>query len=252
MVKEICQFSSKGLVRENNEDKIALFNFQHQGEEWVCLAVADGVGGHNSGEYASEMAMTELEKSLQSLETEDEPHEFLGQILNRINEKVFHASQSAPEYEGMGTTLTVALIRDLDLYIAHVGDSRAYLYVGDKMIRLTEDHSIVGAMVQSGKITVEEARTHPRKNLILRAIGFEKDVNIDYFYHKLLPNDWIILMTDGLSDLLSEEKMEKVLIEEKENFMTVFNSLVMELGAKDNFSLVAVAVGGESSHEFNQ
>jgi protein phosphatase len=247
MISKILKRTAKGLVRKRNEDNITVFDFIFKGEDWKCLAVADGIGGHNAGDLASAIAIDILQKILQKPNEDYEITSLIKEIINQMNDTIYERSKEDPDYDGMGTTLTMALINRDNLHVGHVGDSRAYLLRDNNLERLTQDHSIVGELVRSGQITKEEAMKHPRKNLILQAIGLEEDLQIDYRLVNLSNGDYIILCTDGLSDLLSDDEISDVILNfGEENALDIYVDLIVERGAHDNYSIIiAKWLGGD-------
>ncbi len=186
-----------GRVREGNEDSYL--------SDEPLFAVADGMGGHKGGEVASQLAVEILEHESR------EGTVALGQQLRDANAAVFDRSQSDTSVQGMGTTLTAVVIRDMVASFAHVGDSRAYLLrVGD-LRRLTDDHTLVNRMVKSGEISEEEAEVHPHRSVLTRALGTEPDVTVDEFTVTLMDGDRLLLCSDGLTGMATEEQITAIL-----------------------------------------
>lgn len=238
MISKIEKRSAKGLVRQANEDNIAVFKFTNKGVKWYCLAVADGIGGHNAGDLASSIVVKELERIITSDINKSNVSETIKNAIQKINDIIYNKSLKNESYQGMGTTLTMALLNKDNLHIGHVGDSRAYLFRDHKLDMLTQDHSIVGELVKSGKITKEEAMNHPRKNIILQAVGLEGDLIVDYVNKKLLDQDLIILCTDGFSDLISDEEIEETFNKHGDQAVNILSQLVIDRGARDNYSII--------------
>lgn len=238
MISKISKRSSKGLVRKRNEDNITNFSFKGAGSVWECFAVADGVGGHNAGDLASSIFVEKIQELLVSNINNFETKDLIKAVIKDINSIIYEKSLEEENYEGMGTTITMALINEDNLHIGHVGDSRAYLFRDNHLEMLTQDHSIVGELVQSGLISKEEAMNHPRRNIILQAVGLEENLRIDYIYEKLMNNDLILLCTDGFSDLVSDVEIKLELNENEERAIDVLTKLVVERGAHDNYSVI--------------
>lgn len=197
-----------GRVRKENQD----FVFASDKPVGVLpnlYAVADGMGGHNAGERASSYAMEVFVKSLRRMR-ENNPVKAIRMAMERANRKVLEEAGSVSKYEGMGTTMVAATIVQRTLYVANVGDSRLYL-VNDKIRQITRDHSLVEEMVRRGGITREEARCHPDKNVITRAIGVDDTVAIDFFEVSVKPGDVILLCTDGLSNMLQDAQIHQII-----------------------------------------
>jgi serine/threonine protein phosphatase PrpC len=186
-----------GQVRDGNEDSFLL--------QEPLYAVADGMGGHRGGEVASNLAL-ETVKRLFSAQEGD-----LTEQVEQANRAVFERSKSDREVQGMGTTLTAALVLDDRVRLAHVGDSRAYLYRGDRLHLLTEDHTLVHRMVQEGELTEEEAETHPHRSILTRALGVDGAIQVDEGMVKLEDGDRLLLCTDGLTGMLTDEEIASVL-----------------------------------------
>ena len=240
MALQIHKLTDTGLVRQNNEDSIKTFSFIYQDRTILCLAVADGVGGHQAGDVASSLAVTMLEQRL----TNNDPNQALDKLLAEaivdINNYVYNQSLVNENYGGMGTTLTVALIDGKHLLVGHVGDSRAYRFSKNELKCITSDHSLVGEMVKKGQLSREEARNHPRRNIILQAIGLEETVDVDIYKEHFEELDSLLLCTDGLSDLISEIELLDILKnkESQNEVLSTLKNLAVARGAHDNFSII--------------
>jgi protein phosphatase len=189
--------SDIGRVREGNEDSYLL--------EPPLYAVADGMGGHRGGEVASQLALETVEHMF---------HEGRGTLSEQVreaNRAVFSRSAADRKVTGMGTTLTAAMIQDDVAHLAHVGDSRAYLLRADGFRQLTEDHTLVGRMVKAGEITPAEADVHPHRNVVTRALGTEPDLEVDELDLGLLEGDRLLLCSDGLTNMVTEEQIQAIL-----------------------------------------
>jgi len=221
-----------GLVRSVNEDDYLIGD--------GVFAVADGLGGHEAGEIASQMAIRML-KEFKPPENGD-PAGALAEALEGINRAVYKRSVADPSCEGMGTTLTVLLITGDTAYIGHVGDSRAYLVRDGRLHRLTEDHSIVGELIRMGMLSEPEARAHPQRNLLTRAIGTQPDVEIEVGYCKLGPGDRFLLCTDGLTGAVDDGEILRVMASAQDPRSAVDQlvELAMRGGGHDNITAVAV------------
>jgi len=235
-----AKMTDTGLVRPNNEDCIGEFQFSYGPVKVNCLAVADGIGGHQAGDIASKLTIEYLQDYLHNLEDNRDLSQVLMDVFSKINQLVFREATRRPDYEGMGTTLTSALIEGKNLWIGHVGDSRAYLYREPSLQCLTEDHSVVGEMVRNGQLTREEARLHPWHNIIQQAIGLDPTVDVAIYKADLLAGDILLLCTDGLTDLLSEEELKTVISKSKvpDLILNELHSIAIERGAYDNYSII--------------
>ncbi|MGE5573146.1 MAG: Stp1/IreP family PP2C-type Ser/Thr phosphatase [Bacteroidota bacterium] len=222
-----------GLVRSLNEDDYLVGD--------GIFAVADGLGGHEAGEIASQMAIRIL-KEFKTPPEDDDPGVALTEALERVNRAVYRRSVDDPACEGMGTTLTVLVISGDRAYIGHVGDSRAYLVRDNKIHRLTEDHSIVGELIRMGMLSEPEARAHPQRNFLTRAIGTQPDVEIEVGYCRLGGHDRFLLCTDGLSGAVDDSEILKVMAsaEDPKSAVDQLVELAMCGGGRDNITAVAV------------
>lgn len=193
-----------GMVREVNQDYVFVTEAPI-GNLPNLLVVADGMGGHRAGEYASRLAVEVLKQEL-AASTEESPEAMIKNAITRANERVLEAARQDAKLSGMGTTLVAATVIDRTLYFANVGDSRLYL-LSDDIKQLSKDHSLVQEMVRLGGINQEEAKSHPDKNIITRAIGAKDDVDIDFYEYRLKKGDIILMCTDGLSNMVEDEEM---------------------------------------------
>ena len=196
-----------GVKRNMNQDFVYASD-QHVGALPNLLIVADGMGGHNAGEYASRYA---VEAMVDYISQSDQtlPVSLLRGAVEAANESVLSHAMSDRNMEGMGTTLVAATVVDDCLYIANVGDSRLYI-LDDWIEQITRDHSLVEEMVRAGALTPENARTHPDKNVITRAVGMNGKIRADYFDVPLSPSDIILLCSDGLTNMIEDEKILKI------------------------------------------
>ena len=192
-IVELAARSETGPTRDHNEDRYLAAN--------GLLAVADGMGGARAGEVAAQMAVDSLETVGREAEVED-----LADALRRANDDI-HAAASEPDKSGMGTTATAGVVRGSRLLLAHVGDSRAYLWRDGTLEALTEDHSVVAELIRSGQLTHAEAAAHPHRNVITRALGAAPSVEIDTPEQGLLAGDVILICSDGLSGAVPDRQI---------------------------------------------
>ena len=194
-----------GRRRRRNEDA------------YVCepplFAIADGMGGAQAGEVASRLAAAVLEEQALDRSPAEDGEERIEELIREANRRVFQRANEDAATSGMGTTMTVALVDGETGAIAfgHVGDSRAYRVRDGELEQLTQDHSLVGELVRSGKISPEEAETHPQRSVITRALGTEADVDVDTFTREAEPDDLYLLCSDGLTDMLSDREILELL-----------------------------------------
>ena len=197
-----------GTRRSNNED--AFFVMKNDG----IYILADGVGGTNSGEIASRTAVNEVAQYFEDhplvAEGKEEICTELFTAIKRANFRVYDMSQRFPSNRGMATTMVVACIRGKDLFLANVGDSRAYLFENGNLSQLSEDHTYVNALVKAGVISEKEAETHMDKNMITKAVGAEQEIKPDFFHVTLTEEAILLLCTDGLYGEVPDDEMVKV------------------------------------------
>jgi len=253
-VLEVASATDPGMVRSNNEDSIA----SDASKGFVVLA--DGMGGYNAGEVASGMATTVITTELQGLldkrpayaVDEGTGKTFAEQILReqiaKANGSIYQASQSQPQYAGMGTTLVVALFYDNRLSVAHIGDSRLYRQRGDEFKQVTKDHSLLQEQIDAGMITLEQAKKSANKNLVTRALGIDPTVEPEIHEYDALPGDIYLLCSDGLCDMVSDEDISMVLQTLGANLQLCVHQLVQmanDNGGRDNVSVILVRVKRE-------
>jgi protein phosphatase len=226
---EIVAKTDTGLQRRENEDaKFA---------RAPVFVVADGMGGAQAGEVASKIAVEAFEPSLPD---DGNPEEQLAARAREANKQIYNISQEQRERAGMGTTLTAAYLGDRDLAIAHVGDSRAYLFRDGQLKRLTQDHSLVDELVRRGKLTAEQAAEHPQRSIITRALGPEEEVEVDTWTYPLRADDVVLLCSDGLTSMVSEEQVAQTL-ESARSLEEAGRELIRqanEAGGRDNITVV--------------
>jgi protein phosphatase len=239
--------SNLGLVRNRNEDDVEVF----VKDDTILLAIADGMGGHPSGHIASKMVLKCLKIAFNSFETTIEKADakkWLANVFESINNVINEESAKTPEYQGMGTTLVMALISPRYILIANVGDSRAYITTLDhKLMQITEDHTLVAELYRQGELSQEELEAHPNKNILMQAIGTEPEIVVDIFDLEGGTPHQILLCTDGLTDMVSNEKIEEILMLSND-LELVGKSLIAEAnnnGGKDNISVALWTSGKE-------
>lgn len=231
-----------GQVRTINEDRAVIERLPGG----IVLAVlADGMGGHQAGDVASQTAVDLVVQALAGQEQDlpaGEQEKRLRAAIVAANADIYARSISRPELAGMGTTLVVALAGPERGVIAHVGDSRAYLLRSGQLDRLTEDHSLVNELVRSGQISPEEAEGHPRRNVLTRAVGTEPDVVPDMHEWVWSPGDTLLLCTDGLTNMMSEAAISG-LLQETDDVEAVADKLLeaaLAAGGDDNITVIVV------------
>jgi len=241
-----------GPVRENNEDALML------DPEAGVFVVADGMGGHAAGEVASSMAVRVLHETLAGAVDPDETRlvrdvsasdpsdimrERLRYALNQASVQIRRAADARPELRGMGTTAVVLVIDGERAHLAHVGDSRAYLFRGGQLERLTRDHSVVQNEIDQGRLTPEQARRLPHRNILYQSVGFHGPVEPDTTTRPLQPGDLFVLCTDGLTDVLDDASLEALLrqrADARDDLADVLVEAALDSGAEDNVTVVCV------------
>jgi len=230
----VLSFSEKGCIRKNNEDSFLML------PEQGFYAVADGMGGHRAGEVASSTALQELGEWVpQLVGLEDQALEKgMIEAFVQANRVVYEASTTQSENAGMGTTLTVLLVRGKTAVIAHVGDSRAYLWRDEGLTSLTVDHSLVGELVRLGQISPEEAEKHPQRHVLMRAVGADREIEVDCRSISLQTGDVFLLCTDGFTNVISDQELAEEFLEQDswEERFEKLRKLTLERGAPDNFT----------------
>lgn len=236
-----------GQKRSNNQDYVNKFA-NKSGQ--VLIVLADGMGGHKAGHIASEVTVTDLGREwvkTDFTEGDWEPiRTWLVETIQAENKKIYQMGQSE-DYKGMGTTVeAVALVGDYAIF-AHVGDSRIGLVREGKYHLLTSDHSLVNALVKAGQLTEEEATNHPQKNIILQSIGQEQDLDIDLGIQQLFPGDYLLVNSDGLTNMVATETIEGLLVDdltldEKADYLIGEANFS---GGLDNITVALVQIGGE-------
>ena len=205
---QIWGMTDAGNIRQQNQDSFSIVHFSR---ERALMIVCDGMGGAKSGNVASSLAVEvftdEVRRSQKLATSPERAAEILKSALELANKAVYEQAQLSADYEGMGTTLVAALILLETAVIINVGDSRAYLFSKSGVKRLTTDHSIVEYMVQRGELTQEQAKNHPGKNVITRAVGTEPSVEGDIYLQKLHRDDCLLLCSDGLSNVMADQEM---------------------------------------------
>lgn len=233
--------SDVGQRRKVNEDAAGYFESKNN---IPLMMVCDGIGGHNAGEIASAMALTSIGQAWEKTEFNDieEVYQWLIQKITEVNEAIFTRSAQYEDLYGMGTTVVVASIIGNQLMIANVGDSRAYVLRNFQLKQLTEDQSLVNALLKSGEITPEEAENHPNKNIVTQSLGVTSSVEIDFVRMTIKNEDTLILCSDGLSDMLSLEEIRNVMNHYSDVEQQVEKAVqeANEAGGRDNIT-VAIA-----------
>lgn len=246
---EYFGITDKGRVRPTNQD---IYRLEVRPEkESAFVLVCDGMGGANAGNVASRFAadsfLADAAGALDSAPDEIMRHKTMLHALEKANDTVFGLAGRQPEFRGMGTTLVGAFVQGREASILNVGDSRAYLFDGETLRQVSEDHSYVEEMRRLGRISAEDARTHPQKNLITRAVGVDATVDGDLFEVELRDTAILLLCSDGLTDMVEDEKIAEVLakagtLEDKGRELL---TLALEGGGRDNITVALFTRGAK-------
>lgn len=242
--------TDKGKRRSNNED--ACYVIPHR----KTFVIADGVGGSNSGEIASRMAVMEVANFVDKNRLEDDAseadiREYLMNSIYSANAAIIKSSKKFEQNRGMATTMVVSYINRGKAYICNIGDSRAYLFRNDKLVQITEDHTYVNSLLKAGVITSKEAKNHDKKNMITRAVGAEENIDIDFFVTPISVNDVIIMCTDGLYGEVDDEEMKRMIARKKAmgDLCCDFIEMANDNGGGDNITVICLKVSEDDLDE---
>ena len=239
---KVCGKTDVGLRRHENQDTFAV----EQGEKLLIAVVCDGMGGAEGGQIASSLAVETFMKEIRALLRADmtagQLRELASFCVAKANTAVYQRALQEPAYQGMGTTLVSAVAGERDAVICNIGDSRASLIHNGEMMRITHDHSVVQTLVENGDITAEEARTHPNRNLITRALGPDETTLCDAFDVSFAHGDKILLCTDGLVVTATDEEICRIVCADKraEEKLDDLIALAKAQGAPDNVTAVLI------------
>ena len=228
-----------GKCREINQDYISVSE-EPIGNLPNLFLVADGMGGHKAGDLASEYTVAKVQeavsKSMQTI-----PHQILKGAFQYANQKLLEKAGESDSYTGMGTTLVAATVKNDAVYVVNVGDSRLYK-IGDKIEQITEDHSLVEEMVRMGEISKEQARNHPDKNIITKAMGVSDTVEPDYFDTDLQKGECLLMCSDGLTNMVSDRQIKEI-VELRTDLESCAKELIRaanQNGGRDNIAVVLI------------
>ena len=235
--------TDKGNVRDSNQDAYAVGEFS---DEVVWSVVCDGMGGAAGGNIASALAVKvigdKINASYRNQMRDSSIKNMLDSALTAANIEVFDFAEAQPDLRGMGTTVVCAIVRDNQAYIVHAGDSRAYVINNGNIRQITTDHSMVQDLLLRGKITPEEAEHHPNKNIITRAVGVNKAIEIDFEQIDLEDDDTLLICTDGLSNYVSNDEMLELMSDGKHYaFADRLVKKANENGGGDNITVVVIS-----------
>lgn len=233
--------SDKGKVRIQNQDSI----YVPEKNEYNLYIIADGMGGAKAGDVASIKAIEYIKEYIKNNyvdQGDTKIKEMIRESLIYANEKVYSLSEENKEYEGMGTTVIVVLVYKNKMYIGHIGDSRLYRIRNNFIRKITKDHSYVQKLIDDKTITKKEAKDHPRRNMLLKALGCEPIVEPDVMMKKIEPNDYVILCTDGLTNLVKDKEILLVTnnLKQTKKICEKLVDLANERGGYDNISVIVI------------
>lgn len=243
---QIATRSDIGLVRQGNEDNLYVAGEDCDRDgEGILVGVADGMGGHNAGEVASQVAAETLNSYYQVKLPELTPEERLAETIRRANDRILDLSNQNMDLQGLGTTLTALLLKGQEAYVGHVGDCRIYLWRRGELLQITNDHSLVQEAVREGILTPEQARVHPQRNIITRALGTQDSLDVDTMKLDMQPGDIFLLSSDGLHGLMEDNEIEEIIRLGNGSVENITEELIhtaLEEGGTDNVTVVLVKV----------
>ncbi len=232
--------TDSGKVRTHNEDSVVITrNASHE----YLMVVADGMGGHKAGEVASSMVVSSLGNrfaSLSSIGTKEEAVVWLKEIIDEINLKILKYAEEHVEASGLGTTCVCAILTDTFLIFGNIGDSSGYVKKKGKLYKVTKDHTLVNMLVETGDLSEEEAKMHPQKNVLMKAMGASEKVDIDIFDVEI-DIDEIFLCSDGLTNMITKDQIEKVLNDSDLLIEQKVNKLIMKSNSRGGSDNITVA-----------
>ena len=254
--RKIGMLTDVGQVRTVDEDSILAadlsFGVNSESSKFLLLAVADGMGGHAKGEEASKIALNAIASAVIPDLLNNTPFtKILEKGIQNANQDILDYTAENPEASGMGTTSVCAVVKDNQIHLANVGDSRAYRVSDDEICRVTKDHSYVQALIDEGDITEEQAREHPRKNEITRAVGIMPSIEVDTMKLTLDSDESLLLCCDGVIAHLSDDDIHKI-IRDSPDPQTACKEIVdlaNERGGSDNISLIILSSEGSDTKE---
>lgn len=245
---ETFYLTDTGIVRNHNEDSVIIIK---NSDDSILMAVADGMGGHKAGEVASSLAISYLSnRFMESFFKMNKAGavEWIKTCVNEINGQIFKYTEENPESKGMGTTLVMAIITEEYILFGNIGDSSGYVMKDNKLHKVTHDHTLVNLLLAAGELTQEEAKNHPKKNILMNALGINDPIEIDVFDCNM-DIDEILLCSDGLTTMLTDDTIEKVLLED----ISVSEQVVKLIkkannrGGNDNISVACLKRNNEGS-----
>lgn len=236
-----------GKVRSHNEDSV---NIVENSNGEFLVVVADGMGGHKAGEVASSLAVNELSKrfsELSSIGTKEEAVIWLKEIIDEVNIKILKYAEEHIDASGLGTTCVCSIITNEFLLFGNIGDSSGFVLKKGKLYKVTKDHTLVNILLENGELTESAAKIHPQKNVLMKALGAAEQIEMDIFDVER-EVDGIFLCSDGLTNMLTVEQIEKILNDEELELEEQVGKMIMKAnmrGGNDNITIACVRFGGE-------
>lgn len=235
--------SDIGKAREMNQDS---FYVSEENDEIKLFILADGMGGYKGGEIASKLAVVSAKNFITNnfpniIKEKEEILKLISDAIEYANFVVYEKSKESPEISDMGTTLDICLIYNNKVFMGHIGDSRVYRIRKNVIRKLTNDHSYVAQLVKEGKITKEEAYNHPRKNMLLKAVGCSSLVEPDVMYKGFIKDDILLMCSDGLTNMLKDEEIYQILLENPDKPVDILIKKANDAGGSDNITAIIVA-----------
>ena len=236
-----------GKVRSHNEDSVTII--ENRSGEYLVV-VADGMGGHKAGEVASSLAVNELSKrfgELSSIGSKEEAVIWLKEIIDEVNIKILKYAEEHVDATGLGTTCVCSIITNDFLLFGNIGDSSGFVYKKGKLYKVTKDHTLVNILLENGELTESAAKVHPQKNVLMKALGAAEKIDMDIFDVER-DVDGVFLCSDGLTNMLTVEQIEKVLNDENLDIQEQVSKMIMKSnmrGGTDNITIAYVRFGGE-------
>ena len=234
--------SDVGKVRKVNEDS---YYIPENGDKIKLFLIADGIGGQNHGKLAGMMTVERVVRNIYKDSDNPDKKCMLKKAIKSANNKIIEHADDNLEFKGMGSTLVALLLDDVKAYITHAGDSRCYMIRNDVISQITVDNSYVEYLLQKGVISAEQAKNHPQKNLIIKAIGMDKDLDVDFDIIDTKPGDIFLLCSDGLTSMVSDEDILHIIIKRKKDFQKAVEELIKmakQAGGKDNITAILAEV----------
>lgn len=232
-----------GMKRSSNQDAFTAIPF---GKDGVCAVLCDGMGGVSGGQIASSLAVETIAAIVKSREKDqmdgDYIKSFMLEAIDAANRRIYQTGDTQEQFHGMGTTLELVICHQSNAYIAHIGDSRVYLLAEGDISQVSRDHSLVQEMIERGELTPEQARAHPRKNIITRALGAGESVDTDFYEMELFAGDLLLLCSDGLTNMVEDDKICKILQAEAplDNCPQRLIEAANAAGGTDNITVVVI------------